>query len=98
VSAYRRVAPIASTSLLFLDAGEPPLRRHTGTPTRRSVSPDTFPRGLGTIAERRIFAEMRDFKMQQEEVWVPAKMRLLGLDSPDGLIRIVSLDDHGPCT
>jgi hypothetical protein len=41
---------------------------------------------------------MRDFKMQQEEVWVPAKMRLLGLDSPDGLIRIVSLDDHGPCT
>jgi hypothetical protein len=73
------------------DWRDTPIRRHAYTRIR-------FPRGLGTIAERRIFAEMRDFEMQQEEVWVPAKMRLLGLDSPDGLIRIVSLDDHGPCT
>jgi hypothetical protein len=76
-------------------------RPYADTPARPHADPCPLirvPRGLGTIAERRIFAEMRDFEMQQEEVWVPAKMRLLGLDSPDGLIRIVSLDDHGPCT
>jgi hypothetical protein len=43
VSACRRVAPIASTSLLFLDAQEPPLRPYADTPLRRSVSPGVFP-------------------------------------------------------
>jgi hypothetical protein len=38
VSASERVAPIASTSLLFLDAREPPIRRF--------VSPGAHPDGM----------------------------------------------------
>jgi hypothetical protein len=37
VSAYRRVAPIVSTSSLFLDAHEPPPK-----PTRRYADPCSF--------------------------------------------------------
>src|SRR5580700_4003879 len=47
VPAYRRVAPIASTSLLFLDAHEPPPTPARPTPIRRSVSP-------GILAEYRL--------------------------------------------
>ena len=49
VSAYRRVAPIASTSLLFLDAYESPPK-----PTRRYA--DTFP----LAAQIQLQASLRD--------------------------------------
>jgi hypothetical protein len=56
VSACRRVAPIALTSLLFLDAQEPPLRRSVSpgadTPIADPCSPRPHLKSLSAFVER----------------------------------------------